>query len=298
MAFLRRFLSGMTENDAPFYGDVGSDANDLFTDDLDHQKVKLKLSSKSGDHFEFKTTGEHNRETAQTSGKVEVKYKCAVYGATYSETWDLENNMSTSIEIEKTVRNRPFNFEVGCGLLPIHETKFTADATIKYSLPNAAFVCSGKYKGDGLVSNHSLVLGKSGLFIGSRISVDLFKKQLEGKEVLFGMCAKSHQLTVSLFDNLDMMKGSLFHQVNPNFSYGIKGHHCFSENVTGLAGAFKYNLNDISTVRGTLNNRGLLGLSYRHVIRPSISLIFTTEINTLNFSAGNHRTGLALELTP
>ena len=298
MAFLRRFFNGLTENDAPFYGDVGCDANDLFTDDLDHQKVKIKISSKSGENFEFKTTGEHNRETAVSTGKVELKYKNAGHGATYSESWDLENNVSSRLEVEKMVHNRPLNIDIGGGVLPLHESKYSLDGTIKYSHPNASFVCSGKYKGDGLVSNHSVVLGKSGLFIGGRISFDLFNKQVEGKEVLVGLRGGSHQLTIGLTDNFDRMKTSIFHQVHPTFSYGIKGHHCFSENVSGLAGAFKFNLNDISTIRGTLNNCGLLGLSYRHVIRPSISLIFTTEINTLNFSSGNHRTGLSLELTP
>ena len=288
----------MTENDAPFYGDVGKDANDLFTDDLDHQKVKIKLSSKSGENLEFKTSGDHNKENGQTTGKVEMKYKCPSIGATYTESWDLENNISSRFEIEKMVQNRPLSVEVGAGLLPVHESKLSFDGTIKYSRPNAAFVCSGKYKGDTLVSNHSVVLGKSGLFIGGLLSVDLSQKQLASKEVLFGMCGNDHQLTVGLSENLDMMKTTLFHQVNPSFSYGVKGQHCFSEKESALAGAFKYNLNDISTIRGTLNNCGLLGLSYRHVIRPSISMIFTTEINTFNFSAGNHRTGLTLELTP
>ena len=72
MAFLKRFFSGVAQNDVPFYGDVGVDASNLFTDDLDHQKVKVKLTPKSQETFEFKATGDHDRETQQTGSVVNV----------------------------------------------------------------------------------------------------------------------------------------------------------------------------------------------------------------------------------
>lgn len=284
--------------DAPYFGDIGKDAGDLFTEDLDHQKVKLKISSKSTDGFEFKTTGEHNREDSKTSGKIDLKYKIPDHGATYSEVWDLKNNLSARLELEKKVRQRPLKMEIGVGMFPLHESKIAADGAIKYSHTNAAFICSGKYEADGFKSNHSVIVGKSGLFLGGRVGFDWNKKQLEEKEVVIGMSAKSHQLTVGMSDDLHTLHCNLFHEANPTFSYAAKGQHCFVENNTKLAGAFKYKLNDISTIRGTLNSCGLLGLSYRQNIRPSVALTFSTEINALNFAAGNHKTGLSLELTP
>ncbi|KAI6654672.1 hypothetical protein LOD99_1066 [Oopsacas minuta] len=298
MAFLKRFFTGVTENDVPFFADIGTDGDNLFTDDLDHQKVKVKLTSTTQDPFEFKTTGEYNRESGHTGGKVEFKYKDPTYGATYTESWDLENSINTRLEFEKTVRNRPLNIEVGAGLIPVQDTNFAADGTIKYSHHNAAVASCGKYKNNEFLSDHSIVLGKSGLFIGGRVGVNVSTKQVESKELTMGMSGKSHQVTIAMSDNLDKLKTTIFHEVNPTFSYGVKAQHVFSENTSALAGAFKYALNDISTIRGTLNNCGSLGLSFRHAIRPSVSLVFNSEFDMLNFSAGNHRSGLSIELTP
>ena len=297
MAFLKRFFSGVTQNDVPFYGDVGLDASDLFTDDLDHQKVKVKLTSKTQDPIEFKATGDHNRETQQTGGSVEIKYKhCS--NMTYSETWDLENNTSARIEYEHKVRDRPLKLDVGLGLYPIHENNFGVDGTVKYSHRNASFACTGKYKNNAIISNHSVMFGTSGAFIGGRFDVNVCNKEVEGKEITLGLSGKSHQLTVAMVDNMDKMKCSLFNEVNPSLRFAVKGQYVFSENLTSLSAAFKYALNDISTIRGTLNNCGLLGLSFRHAIKPSVALVFNSEFDMRNFQTGNHKSGLSIELTP
>lgn len=297
MAFLKRFFSGVAQNDVPFYGDVGVDASNLFTDDLDHQKVKVKLTPKSQETFEFKATGDHDRETQQTGGSVEMKYKHC-NNLTYSESWDLTNNVSTRIEYEHKVRDRPLKLDVGMGLYPIHDSNFGVDGTVKYSHRNASFACTGKYKDNAIQSNHSVVFGTSGAFIGGRLDVNVSNKELEGRELTFGLSGKSHQLTIAMLDNMDKMKCSLFNEVNPSLSFAIKGQYVFSDNLTSLSGAFKYALNDISTIRGTLNNLGLLGLSFRHAIRPSVALVFNSEFDMKNFQTGNHKSGLSIELTP
>ena len=226
-----------------------------------------------------------------------MKYKHC-NNLTYSESWDLTNNVSTRIEYEHKVRDRPLKLDVGMGLYPIHDSNFGVDGTVKYSHRNASFACTGKYKDNAIQSNHSVVFGTSGAFIGGRLDVNVSNKELEGRELTFGLSGKSHQLTIAMLDNMDKMKCSLFNEVNPSLSFAIKGQYVFSDNLTSLSGAFKYALNDISTIRGTLNNLGLLGLSFRHAIRPSVALVFNSEFDMKNFQTGNHKSGLSIELTP
>lgn len=300
MSFFKNLFEGKSDQRAPFYSDMGKDLKDLFTDDLDHQKVKVKVTSSTSDNFDFKATGCHSKADNKSCGDVEFKYKRPDYGFSYTESWDTANNLNAKLELEKELKEIPTKLILNSGFVPLQNSNLYVEGILKNSHQFATLENGTKIKKDlsTIESCHQLVFGKGGLYLGGIFGYNWVDKNSTQHDITLGYSGKTFQMHANLYEKWNKVCCSMLHEVNPELTFGMKSEYSRNDALTTISGVLKYKMNDTSIFKTTLNNHGLLGLSYRQELRPFVALVLNAEINTMAFSGGNHKSGLGIEITP
>lgn len=87
----------------PTYGDLGKNARDVFGKGYHFSLVKLDLKTKTASGIEFNTSGSSNTDNGKVAGALETKYKFKDYGLTFTEKWNTDNQLSTTLDIQDQV---------------------------------------------------------------------------------------------------------------------------------------------------------------------------------------------------
>ena len=84
----------------PTYGDLGKNARDVFGKGFHFGLMKLELKSKTASGVEFTSGGTSNTDTGKVSGNLETKYKFKEHGLTFTEKWNTDNQLCTTIDLQ------------------------------------------------------------------------------------------------------------------------------------------------------------------------------------------------------
>ena len=88
----------------PKYGDLGKQANDVFSKGYHFGLLKLEVKTKTDTGVEFTTGGNSNMETGKVAGSLETKYQVKDLGMTLTEKWTTDNTLNTSLDVVDKVR--------------------------------------------------------------------------------------------------------------------------------------------------------------------------------------------------
>ena len=118
----------------PKYGDLGKQANDVFSKGYHFGLLKLEVKTKTNTGVEFTTGGNSNLETGKVAGNLETKYQVKDLGMTLTEKWTTDNSLNTTVDVvDKVNRNiilvvneniYPRSFQLVPGLKVSLDTKF------------------------------------------------------------------------------------------------------------------------------------------------------------------------------
>ena len=118
----------------PKYGDLGKQANDVFSKGYHFGLLKLEVKTKTNTGVEFTTGGNSNLETGKVAGNLETKYQVKDLGMTLTEKWTTDNSLNTTVDVvDKVNRNiilvvneniYPCPFQLVPGLKVSLDTKF------------------------------------------------------------------------------------------------------------------------------------------------------------------------------
>lgn len=118
----------------PKYGDLGKQANDVFSKGYHFGLLKLEVKTKTNTGVEFTTGGNSNLETGKVAGNLETKYQVKDLGMTLTEKWTTDNSLNTTVDVvDKVNRNiilvvneniYPRPFQLVPGLKVSLDTKF------------------------------------------------------------------------------------------------------------------------------------------------------------------------------
>lgn len=87
----------------PAYGDLGKNARDVFGKGYHFGLLKLELKSKTASGVEFTSGGTSNTDTGKVAGNLETKYKFKEHGLTFSEKWNTDNQLATTIDLQDKI---------------------------------------------------------------------------------------------------------------------------------------------------------------------------------------------------
>ena len=83
----------------PKYGDLGKQANDVFSKGYNFGLIKLEVKTKTNTGVEFTTGGNSNLETGKVAGNLETKYQVKDLGMTLTEKWTTDNSLNTTVDV-------------------------------------------------------------------------------------------------------------------------------------------------------------------------------------------------------
>ena len=83
----------------PKYGDLGKQANDVFSKGYHFGLLKLEVKTKTNTGVEFTTGGNSNLETGKVAGNLETKYQVKDLGMTLTEKWTTDNSLNTTVDV-------------------------------------------------------------------------------------------------------------------------------------------------------------------------------------------------------
>lgn len=277
----------------PTYGDLGKNARDVFGKGYHFGLLKLELKSKTASGVEFTSGGTSNTDSGKVAGNLETKYKFKEHGLTFTEKWNTDNQLATTIDLQDKIMK---------GL------KVTFDSTFSPQTGAKSGVLKAEYKHDSLtlvtdvdcnlggpLVNASATVGHQGWLLGYQMAFDSGKSKLTKNNFALGYTTGDFVIHTNVNDG-QVFGGSVFQKVNPRLETGINLGWTSTKNETSFGIGCKYELDKHACVRAKVNNSSQIGLGYQQKLRDGVTLTLSTLIDGKNFQQGGHKLGVALEL--
>lgn len=276
----------------PKYGDLGKQANDVFSKGYNFGTLKLDVKTKTATGVEFNTSGSSAIDSGKVSGNLETKYQVKDLGMTLTEKWTTDNSLSTTVDVvDKLVP----------GLKLTLDTKFAPGTGAKSGCLKT------EYKHDaamvtadldlGLTAlNASAVMGHKGWLAGYQTCFDITKSAITKSNFGIGYSAPDFVLHTSLTNGTEF-GGSVFQKISPRLETGVSLGWSSANSASKFGIGAKYVLDGGASVRAKVNNSSEIGLGYQQKLRDGVTVTLSTLVNGANFNAGGHKIGVALEMS-
>jgi len=276
----------------PKFGDLGKQANDVFSKGYHFGLLKLEVKTKTDTGVEFTTGGSSVLDTGKVSGNLETKYQVKELGMTLTEKWTTDNNLNTTVDVvDKLVP----------GLKVSLDTKFAPgtgakSGSLKTEYKHDAAMVTADVDLGFSALNATAVMGHNGWLAGYQTCFDISKSSITKSNFGVGYSAKDFVLHTSLTNGTDF-GGSVFQKLSPKLETGVTLGWSSASSATKFGIGAKYALEDGAVVRAKVNNNSEIGLGYQQKLRDGVTVTLSTLINGANFNAGGHKVGVALEMS-
>jgi len=273
------------------YADLGKEARDLESKNFHFGVVKVEAKTKAKNGTDLTVDGTHNTDTGDVVAALETKFKYAPYGISFTEKWNTNNVITSTIGVEKEVAEglvskvdldttyAPDTGKKSVKVKTAHQYGDLLHATVDIDFANFALHTSG-------------VLAYNGIHAGYQASIDTANKNLLGHNV--GLLYKNNDIVFQGgIINGSKYVGSVHHQVSKNLCAAALVHWS-SGSSTSLTACGKYALDDDTHVKAKLDNQLNVGLAYVQNVKPGLQLTLSSLINAKSFEQGGHKLGLSL----
>jgi len=276
----------------PKFADLGKEANDLINKNFHLGAVKLEAKTKAKNGVEFTTAGAHNTDSGNVSASLETKFKYLPYGVTFTEKWNTDNVIASTIGLENKLLEG-FKIDLDTTFAPVTGKK---SAKVKTSYQH----------GDLLHTTADLdfadlsapTIHASGVFAyrgwhgGYQASYDTANKKLLANNISLTYKAGDLALHTAIINASEYL-GSVHHQVNKELTAAAHMKYLPSSG-TSITVAGNYVLDGDSSVKAKVDNNLTLGLSYIQKLRPGLQLTLSGLVNAKALDQGGHKVGLSL----
>merc|ERR1712142_640183 len=276
----------------PKYDDLGKEAKDLINKNFHFGVIKLEAKTKAKNGVDFTTEGSHNTDTGNVAGSLETKFKYADYGVTFSEKWNTDNIIATTISVDdKIAKGLKVDFDTT--FAPITGKK---SAKVKAAYKSCEFLHTTTdvdFDFAGPTIHGSGVFAYKGWHAGYQASYDTANSKLTANNVSLTYKDGDFVLHSGIIDASKYV-GSVHHQVNSKLAAAALLNWTSGSSTSNFTVAGKYTVDDDTFVKAKLDNNLRFGLSYVQSLRPGIQLTMSSLINAKSLEAGGHKLGLSL----
>jgi len=276
----------------PKYGDLGKQANDVFSKGYHFGLLKLEVKTTTATGVAFTTGGSSNLDSGKVSGNLETKYQVKDLGMTLTEKWTTDNNLNTTVDVvDKLVP----------GLKLSLDTKFAPgtgakSGSLKTEYKHDAAMVTADMDLGLTALNATAVMGHKGWLAGYQTCFDLTKSAVTKNNFGIGYSTSDMVLHTSLTNGTEY-GGSVFQKLSPNLETGVTLGWSSATSATKFGLGAKYVLEDGAVVRAKVNNNSEVGLGYQQKLRDGVTLTLSTLVNGANINAGGHKVGVSLEMS-
>ena len=277
----------------PKFDDLGKEAKDLINKNFHFGTIKVEGKTKAKNGVEFVTDGTHNTDTGSITGGLETKFKYEEYGVTFTEKWNTDNLISTSISIDDKIAK---------GLKLDFDTTFTPNSGKKTAKVKSAFkhdyihtTTDVDFDFAGPTVHGSGVFGYKGWLAGYQASYDTANSKLTANNVSLAFSDGDFVIHSGINDASKYV-GSIHHKVNDKVSAAASLSWQSGANATSLTVGGKYTLDGDTFIKAKLDNQLRLGVSYVQSLRPGVQMTMSSLVNAKSLEQGGHKLGLSLNL--
>jgi len=273
------------------YADLGKEARDLISKNFHFGAVKLEAKTKGENGVHFTTEGSHNTDTGNVAASLETKFKYAPYGVTFTEKWNTDNVISSTIALENT-KVEGLKIDLDTTFAPFTGKK---SAKVKTAYQHSDFLHATADVDfadlTGPTLHGSGVLAYKGWHGGYQASYDIANSKLLDNK--FSLTYKKGDLVVHTgIVNASTYVGSIHHQVNKDVSVAALLDWASDLSTFTLCG--KYAVGDDTFVKAKVDNSLHVGLAFAQKLRPSLWLTMSGLFNAKSLEQGGHKVGLSL----
>ncbi|KAI8820833.1 eukaryotic porin/Tom40 [Fimicolochytrium jonesii] len=281
-------------NVPPAFSDIGKTTNDLLNKDFPLGAAKLEVNTFTNNGVKFTVLGAKDNKTGAIASELKAKHIDKARGVTFTESWTSSNILGTQLELDNTLA-RGLKVDVAASLLPAKGTK-NLKAGVEYKqdhLFTRAFV--DLFRGPALHAD--AVVANDGFLAGGEVAYDISEARLTRSNLAFGYLAREYTVALHASNALNTFAASYYHRVNTDVEAGAKATWTRStDNDVHVEVGTKYFLDNEAFVKAKIDNRGLLGLGYTHLLRKGVKLSLGGLFDTTRFHENTHKLGLALTL--
>lgn len=277
----------------PTYADLGKKSRDVFGRGYHFGLIKLDLKTKTPAGVEFNTGGVSNQDSGKVSGSLETKYNVKTHGLTFSEKWNTDNTLSTSMDVKDQIVK---------GLKLTLEGNFSPQTGSKSGCIKTAFQndhvalnADADLNANGPLIKASAVVGYQGWLAGYQTAFDTQKSKLTKNNFALGFVSGDFVMHTNVDDGQEF-GGAIYQKINSSLETGVQLAWSAGSNNTKFGIGAKYDLDQDASIRAKVNNASQIGLGYQQRLRDGIVLTLSALIDGKNFNNGGHKVGLALEL--
>lgn len=276
----------------PKYDDLGKEAKDLINKNFHFGIIKLEAKTTAKNGVDFTTEGSHNTDTGNVAGSLETKFKYADYGVTFSEKWNTDNIIATTISVDdKIAKGLKLDFDTT--FAPITGKK---SAKVKAAYKGCDFLhttADVDFDFAGPTVHGSGVFAYKGWHAGYQASYDTANSKLTANNVSLTYKDGDFVLHSGIIDASKYV-GSVHHQVNSKLAAAALLNWTSGSSTSNFTVAGKYTIDDDTYIKAKLDNNLRFGCSYVQSLRPGIQLTLSSLINAKSLEQGGHKLGLSL----
>jgi hypothetical protein len=277
----------------PKFADLNKQVTDIFNKGYFFNVFKLDVKTRTANGVNFNVVGEHNTESARTTGSLETKYVVPEYGLTFLEKWNTDNLLKCEITADNQLA-QGFKVVFDASLVP-NTGKKTAELRTAYTHDKAHVETNVAFDTAGPILNGAIVLGHQGWLAGYQYVFNTARSTLTKNNFAVGFRAKDFTLYANMND-ANEVGGSVYQRINDRLETGVQLAWTAGSNQTRFALASKYQLDAQTVVGAKVNNICQVGLSLQQLLRPGVKLTLSALFEARNLNAGGHKVGFGLEL--
>lgn len=273
------------------FADLGKEARDLLSKNFHYGTVKLEAKTKTANGVAFSTEGTHNTDSGDVVGSLESKFTLAPYGVTLTKKWNTANVISGTVGVENKLVHG-LKVDLDGTLAPMTgkmSTKLKTDFTGCANLRATADIASTDFAAPSV--DVSGVFAYLGWHAGYQASYDTAASKLTANNVCLTHKTGPVTIHAALVD-ASKYTYTVHHEVNKTLHVAAALQCDGSE--TGFTVGGKYALDDTTFVKGKLDSKLNLGVSYSQNMAPGIQATLSALVNGKALDQGGHKIGLHL----
>jgi len=275
----------------PGFGDLGKNANDLFSKDFTFGSVKAEVKSKTSSGVELKTSGNHDIETGRAAGDLETKYSFNEYGITLTEKWKTSNVITMEVAIEdKLVKGLKNTFEAS---FEPNTGKKSAKVKNAFKCPNANLGLDLEFKSNFPVLLGNGVCGYQNFFGGVSMGYDTERQKMTKLNYGLAYQLKDFNLFAGV-ENGSNFAGSVYQRLSDKLETGVKLSWASNTHATNFGVAAKYKLEGDSFAKFKVDNNSMIGSAYSFKVNDGIRVTLCGNFDGKNINGGGHQLGMSL----
>ncbi|KAL3237064.1 porin POR1 [Nakaseomyces bracarensis] len=276
----------------PFFSDVFKGVNDLFNKDFYHgtpASVDLETVAKNGVKFNVKA--KQLVKEGPLAANVDAKFFDKATGLTLTQGWSNSNVLTTKIELAELTPG--LKTELLTSLVP----NISKAALLNLSFVQPFFTARGNFdllKGPSFIGDMTLA-HESGVVAGAQFGYDIAAGSLSKYAVALGYGAQDYHLGLNI-NNDQVTTATFFQNVSQQLQVGTRATLNPRQTISNVNIEFatKYLPDPNSQVKARISDAGVVGLSYKQVLRPGVILGVGTSFDALKLSEPVHKLGWSL----